>query len=340
MKEYTNIKPSFDPCRQVLGEILPLATPFTVILDSSELCNFRCNYCFRSENNKRAWGYAIKNNRMEEDVFRLAVEQMQQFPDDIRQISLSHQGEPLTNRNLPQMVKYIKKSGLKGRVSIHTNGSLLTPQYAQELADSGIDRIVVSLQGLSSEQYSAVCGYKLDFQQFYSNWKYFYEIKKNTQVCIKIINAALKSGEEEKFYDMFSPIADRVFIEKVTPIWKEKDYSKLESGGELAFNKYGEGFTPQRLCPLIFHTIVVLPDGDVYPCTQLLQEEKLGNIKDKSLVELWNCEKRKAMLMAQCSLAAPELCKDCGIRQNTIYANEDMIDEYRKEILHRIEESN
>ena len=85
---------------------------------------------------------------------------------------------------------------------------------------------------------------------------------------------------------------------------------------------------------------MVLPDGDVYPCTQLLQEEKLGNIKDKSLVELWNCEKRKAMLMAQCSLAAPELCKDCGIRQNTIYANEDMIDEYRKEILHRIEESN
>lgn len=337
MKKYKNIQPSFDTNRQVLGEVLPLATPFTVILDSSEVCNFKCNYCFRAEKNEKAWGYAIKNNMMSKEIFEMAVEQIQQFPDEVKQISLSHQGEPLTNRNLPQMVKYIKERGLKGRVSIHTNASLLTPQYAEELSDSEIDRVIVSLQGLSEEQYYSVCGYRIDFGQFYSNLEYFYKIKKNTQVCIKIIDAALSEGEDEKFYDMFSPIADRVFIEKVTPIWKEKDYSNLEKKSNLAFNKYGVGFEPQRLCPLIFHTIVVLPNGDVYPCTQLLQKEKLGNIQENSLAELWNSKKRKEMLMDQCNLSAPELCEDCGIRQNTIYVKEDMLDAYREEIKQKLE---
>lgn len=337
MKKYENIKPLFDMNRVQLAEVLPLNTPFTVVLDASEVCNFKCNYCFRSENDIRAWGYAAENKMMSEAIFYSAISQIQSFPDEVRQISLSHHGEPLTNRRLPQMVKYIKGKGIKSRVSIHTNASLLTPQYVEELADSGIDRIIVSLQGLSADKYQSVCGFRIDFGQFYHNLKYFYEIKKgNTQLCIKIIDAALDQGEEDKFYEMFSPIADRVFIEKVTPIWKEKEYSNLTEGGTLSFNKYGMGFTTQKVCPLIFHTIVVLPNGDVYPCTQLLQKEKLGNVQEQTLPEMWNSEMRKEMLRNQCRRCIPELCEDCGIRQNTIFSKEDMLDEYRNEILSRL----
>lgn len=338
MKNYENIRPSFDAARVKLAEVLPLETPFTVILDAGELCNFKCNYCFRSEDDRKAWGYAAENNLMSKEIFELAVSQIQQFPQETKQISLSHHGEPLTNRNLPWMVRYLKEKGIKGRVSIHTNGSLLTPEYAEDLADSGIDRIIVSLQGLSGEKYRSVCGYPIDFEQFYSNLAYFYQIKKSTQFYVKIIDSALDEGEEEMFYDMFSPIADRVFVEKVTPIWKEKNYSNLgvEKRNDLAFNKYGRGFQPQKVCPLIFHTIVVIPNGDVYPCTQLLQEEKLGNIREKTLLEMWNGDKRKDMLVQQCRLCLPQLCLDCGIRQNTIYAEEDMLDDYREDILSRL----
>lgn len=336
MKKYENIMPSFDTNRRQLAEILPLATPFTVILDASERCNFKCNYCFRSESDKRAWGYAVENNMMNDQIFKMAVSQIECFPETVKQISLSHQGEPLMNRKIPWMVRYIKDRGIKSRVSIHTNGSLLTPQYVRELVDSEIDRVIISLQGMSSEKYKAVCGCGIDFEQFYSNLRYFYETKKNTQICIKIMDIALEEGEEENFYDMFAPIADRVFVEKVIHIWKEKEYLDSDKNNDLAFNKYGMGFPPQKVCPLIFHTIVVLPNGDVYPCTQLLQEEKLGNIQDKPLVELWNCEKRKEMLRNQCRLAVPEICVDCGIRQNTIYSEKDMLDGFEEQILSRI----
>ena len=101
-------------------------------------------------------------------------------------------------------------------------------------------------------------------------------------------------------------------------------------------NKYGSAFPLQKCCPLIFHTIVIVPNGDVYPCTQLLREDKLGNINNQSLIELWESEYRTELLVRQCELNNPEICRDCYIRQNSIYAEEDMIDLYRIDILNRM----
>ena len=332
------IKPSFDTNRQVLGKILPLNTPFTVIIDSSEVCNFRCGYCFRAESDKLKWGYAQDNQMMEWDTFVRIIEQIQEFPQAVRHISLSNHGEPLTNRNLPDMVRYIKKQGIDSKVSIHTNGALLNEEYAKDLADSNIDRIVVSLQGLSSEKYKEICGVEIDFNAFYHNLSILYEHKRNTQICFKIIDVALDNGGEEKFYEMFSTIGDRVYVEKMVPIWKDVDFESIgkSSSKEMIYNKYGDGFPKQECCPLIFHTIVVLPNGDVYPCTQLLTPNVLGNIKNHTLLELWNSEERKTLLIRQCKKNNPEICKDCYILQNSIFTQEDMIDGYRKEILKKL----
>lgn len=333
MTKETKIIPSFDENRSILGEILPLKTPFNVIIDTSERCNFRCVYCFRSDGNKNNWGYAKDNQLMDWNVFEKIVEQIGEFDDEVRQISLSNHGEPLCNKKIPDMVRYIKSKGLKSRTSIHTNASLLDQDFIDDLIDSDIDRMVVSLQGLSSEKYWKVCHAKIDFEQLYNHLDYLYKNKKHTQVHIKIMNVALEKGEEEKFYQLFIPIGDRVFIEQQVPIWKgvESDKEKIE-----VQNKYGNSFPLQKCCPLIFHTIVIAPNGDVYPCTQLLREDKLGNIENHTLRELWENGSRIKLLMNQCELNNPEICSGCYIRQNSIYSAEDMIDRYKDEILMRL----
>lgn len=329
------IRPSFDANRQTLGKVLPLDTPFNVILDTSEVCNFKCDYCFRSDVNKMNWGYARDAVLMDWDIFEKAVSQIREFPDDVKQISLSNHGEPLANRALPDMVRYIKDQGIKSRVSIHTNASLLDEDYAIELADSRIDRIVISLQGLTGEKYRDICSAEIDYDVFYHNLSILYQHKNNTQIHIKIANVALDEGEEDLFYQMYSPIADRVFVEKIVPIWKGVDTKNVKN--ITMQNKFGENFPIQECCPLIFHTIVVTPKGDVYPCTQLLSDQKLGNIQYQTLYELWNCKSRKELLLRQCNGNCPELCRDCYILQNSIYSKEDMIDQYRDEILERLE---
>lgn len=330
-----DIQPSFDSNRQILGKIYPLDTPFNVIIDVSEACNFQCNYCFRADEDKSHWGYAEDKRIMQWDLFTKVVEQLKEFPQEVKQISLSNHGEPLTNRKLPDMVRYIKKSGIKSRISIHTNASLLDEKYVYDLVDSNIERIVVSLQGLDAETYYETCGVKIDYEKFYHNLMLLYNIKKNTQLDIKIANVALKKGEKDKFYEMFQPISDRVFIEQIVPIWENVDIQNIP---KTIQNKYGEEFPLQQCCPLIFHTVVVTPNGDVYPCTQLLTPHKLGNVNEKSIVAYWNSPERLALLIQQVKLERDKVCKDCYILQNSIYAKEDMIDDYRHEIFHRLKE--
>ena len=329
----SRILPSYDENRQMLGEIYPLSTPFNVIIDASEACNLKCGYCFRGQKNSDNQGYA-DGGLMEWDTFCLTVEQIKEFPETVKQISLSNHGEPLCNRKLPDMVRHIKENGIKSRISIHTNAVLLDYEYALDLANSGIDRVVVSVQGLSDAKYEEVCGVKLDFMKFYERIKCFSEHKKNTGIHIKIIDVALEQGEDRRFYELFEPIADRVYIEKMVPIWKNTDSMGITKEGR---NKFGDSFPRQECCPLIFHTIVVTPIGDVYPCTQLLSPFTLGNIRERSIRECWESSERRELLIRQCELNNPDICDNCFILQNSIYTKEDMIDEYRMEILGRLQ---
>ncbi|MBQ8799833.1 MAG: radical SAM protein [Lachnospiraceae bacterium] len=334
-KDGSFIKPSFDTNRQVLGHVLPLNIPFTVILDSSEACNFRCSYCFRADSDKSVWGYAKEGKLMDWELFTQAVEQITEFEEPVRAISLSNHGEPLCNRRLPDMVRYIKAKGITSRISIHTNASLLDEAYVCDLADSGIDKVVISLQGMTSEKYQQVCGTSVDMNRLYDMLKLFSEKKKTTMLHIKVADMALEQGEEELFYEKFLPIADRVFVEKIVPIWKGTEFSEQQAK-VMVQNKYGALLPKQQCCPVLFHTIVVTPNGDVYPCTQLLSSNLLGNIKETTLKELWNGEERKELLQKQLELCTPEICEGCYIRDNSIFTEEDLIDAYRGEILERL----
>lgn len=326
--------PSYSENRQSLGKILPIDTPLSLVIDISEVCNFKCNYCFRSNENREYWGYAKKNNLMDWDVFIKIIEQIKSFPNEIKSISLSNHGEPLCNNLIVKMIKYIKANNINSNLSIHTNASLLTFDLAIELAQSKIDKVVISIQGVNKGKYEGVCDYKIDFEQFISNIKVLYENKsEDTKLNIKTVDAALDSKEEElEFYDIFGPICDNIYIEKVVPIWKVSD-AKIENN---SINKYGHIYELQDCCGLTFYTLVISPDGYIYPCTQLLISCNLGNIKKTTLKDAWNGNVRKEWLIKQLSNIRPEVCLNCYIKQNSIFSELDMIDNHRLEIRKRL----
>ena len=329
---YSNIIKSYSQDRNVLGKVLPLDTPYTVLIDISDSCNLRCKYCFRYDTSIGAEDYR-KNRLMDWETFQIVVEQLKEFPSQIKRIALSHNGEPLCNRKLPQMVSYIKNAGLTGRTEIHTNGLLLDKQYIEELCEAGIDRVVISLQGLDGDAYYKECGVKIDFERFYYHLKYFYQKKRDTQIHIKIVDEAV-GDERDRFYEMFSPIADRVFVESVVPLWTDSDMKT----GEVEKNKYGDTFKVQQCCPLVFYTINVLPDGTIYPCSHIRPPFKLGNVKETTIYEAWTGAQKKTFMkdMLESGRFKMEACKNCYIPQNTVMTPEDSIDAYAEEILERI----
>ena len=336
-----SIAPSYDKGRQILGEILPLDTPLTVFLDSSERCNFKCSYCFRSTELSDDWGYARDNGLMTKETFLRAAEQLLEFPVQIRRISLSGHGEPLCNKNLPYMLRHIKELGISAKTEIHTNASLLTKLYISELSESGIDRIVVSLQGLSGEAYRRICGVKIDFEQLYRQIKLLYKSKgRSTKIHIKILDTAFSDeNDQNEFYRMFSDYADSIYIEDEVPLFTQRDYGKDWQSEETVCNKYSRSFGKPQYCPQVFYTLFVSPDGKIYPCVQIPPPLDLGNVWDTTLKAAWDNKERTAFLKSHLINTKSEnhICKRCYHSINSIKTDQDIIDPFRKQILERID---
>ena len=333
------VHPSYDTKRIVLGKALPLEAPFRVTIDSSEVCNFRCNYCFRSEPVSSNWGYAQKNQIMEWDTFTRIVEQLKEFPTEPKVIALSGSGEPLCNKKIPQMAHYIKEIGFHAKTEMHTNAALLTEDNVKNIAQSGIDKIVISLQGLSKEDYKKVCRTSIDFDAFYKRLEELYKYKSsNTVINIKIVREAFERPEQEEiFYKLFSPIADNVFVENVIALWQQQ--KKYDDAANVESNKFGANLGDINRCPILFTNLTISPEGNIWPCCVIDPPFCLGNVNQISLLQAWNSQQRREFMKKNLleGHMCHEKCSICYFPKGYVKTEEDIIDPYYLEILDRLE---
>lgn len=278
--------------RVKLSDALPLDTPFSVFVFPTTYCNFHCVYCAHSmdgEGMKKQYGLVPQT--MDMDTYHTVIQQLRQFPRKVKLLSLTGQGEPLMNRQLPEMVREAKQAGVAERIEIITNGSLLTPALSEALVDAGLDGLRVSVQGLSSEKYAQVCGYPIDFNQFIANIRYFYQHKRGCDLFVKIMDAALDEGDDREFYRIFDPISDRMYIERCRPVYDGVEFTTNMNAA--AMDRYGNEHPPRKICPLSFFMLSVFPDGDVEPCDSIYKPVVLGNVHTSTLREMFSGDKLK-----------------------------------------------
>lgn len=118
--------------------------PRAITLNYNNMCNFKCEFCFSSdENNKH-----IKDSLSFEAIKELAD---QAHELGIWEIVLTG-GELLINK--PKLLELIKAFGAdRFQFVVITNGYLMTQEYADELADAGVDCIAVSISGMDSDEH-------------------------------------------------------------------------------------------------------------------------------------------------------------------------------------------
>lgn len=109
-------------------------------------CNLDCQMCMR-----RAWDEPI--GLMSLDVFAGLMAQIGHLPAPPT-VHLSGYGEPMHHPDFLEMVRLAKATG--ARVEATTNGTLLTRERAQTLVDLQLDRLVVSIDGVSPGIYHEI----------------------------------------------------------------------------------------------------------------------------------------------------------------------------------------
>src|SRR6266704_1287826 len=112
----------------------------------TDKCNFRCTYCMPAEGLPWLKKAEILSYEEIERIARVAIS------IGIEQIRLTG-GEPLVRRDIPELVRQLRKiEGLRS-LSLTTNGILLK-QQAGALAEAGLTRINVSLDSLVREKFA------------------------------------------------------------------------------------------------------------------------------------------------------------------------------------------
>ena len=331
----SEIKPIAGLDRTILSEVVPLDTPFTLFIFPTTYCNFKCNYCGHSLGHaemKKKYGFIPEHMSM--DTFEKVIQQAKQFPKKLKMISLTGHGEPLLNKNLPEMIKKIKEADICERVEIISNASLLFPDVTDKLIAAGLDTLRISLQGLSSQKYEEICKYKTCFDDYINNIKYFYEHKGDCNLFIKIMDIALEEGEDEKFYNLFRDISDRMYIEQCRPVY---DGVEMTKGMQVVADRYGRKHDKREVCPLCFYMLGIFPNGDVEPCDTIYKPITLGNVNDKSLSEIWNSKELREFRIMHLNKQRSnnKSCKVCCAMDDVAHP-EDNLDGSITEVLSRI----
>jgi MoaA/NifB/PqqE/SkfB family radical SAM enzyme len=312
------IKANVDNKRTALADVIPLAHPFTVYIETTRYCNLKCFYCLISTQDEQDGAMqklGLKVQHMDPMWFDKLVRDLQEFPKGIKRVVFSGLGEPLMNPRLPAMIRQVADAKIADRVEVITNGLLITRKKADELVNSGLTNINISIQGTDSEQYAKTCGKAVDYEKLIENLTYLYENRGNIKIYIKAIDATLKSKEEEaQFLATFGNIADRIYIEHLVVMQQQMDDLKLMVDPTKTF--YNEDLNLDRkVCGQSFYFLQIGCDFDVLPCPVpgLPLTLSMGNMREQSLVEIWNGPRRRQHLITMLELkkdTIPE-CAGC-----------------------------
>ncbi len=318
--------------RQKLIDILPLSTPLIVQVFPTYACNLKCAYCIFSKE-PRERGFISNKVNIEYKTYLKFVKECLDFPDKIRLLRFVGIGEPLLHPKISEMVSITNKHDIAEKIEIITNATLLNQKMSDKLIEAGLNRLVVSLQGITSEQYFKTSGRELNIKNIIEYLTYYYNNKKEDQeLYIKIANVSLENKEEKnKFYEMFGDICDGIAIENIVPLHDIEYLNEMDREKELT--QFGMPIKNIDICSQNFMHIQINPDGNAVPCYSWEYPVILGNINKERIVDIWNGETLKdfRLNMIINNREGCNVCKRCNMSIYR-YHKEDDLDNYKEKL--------
>jgi len=302
----------------VLGKQLPLDTPFVLLVDPSSLCNLRCSFC-PSGNPILIKSTGRYQGNMSLDLFKKIIDDLHEFPKPIKVLRLYKEGEPLMNPSISEMIRYANDCTCVQRIDMTTNGVLLNPDLNRRLVDAGLDQINISVNKMT--------------QGYVGNIRDLCMHKGGCEVYVKGIQEFMNIDEQKRFFELFGDIADKVFLEHLSPAWPE---FKIER--DFTVGHYNQPAKERKICVYPFYIMVINADGTVSSCVGDWKHHLLyGDVKKQSVRDIWVGTLHRLVCLDHLTGRRDNysICKACLV---TKFGTLEDIDDYAEEILERMKE--
>ena len=131
-----------------------------MFLNVTSICNLNCVHC---DLGQKAVNTTFYRN-MADEVRFISMETVEKVFNEVKKhkpIIAVTSTEPLLHKNIIEIIKLAKVQGLK--IYITSNGYML-PRYAEQIVESGLNKLLVSLDGLS-EVHNQIRGVSDSFER-------------------------------------------------------------------------------------------------------------------------------------------------------------------------------
>lgn len=290
--------------RRVSERSLVTDFPLYVQFEMTPHCNFQCIGCIHGAADSRKAYTAIPNTLSFEKFKDIIVEMSD---NGCPSAAFHNNNEPLLTRNLPEYVKFASDHGIIDLI-ITTNASLLTPDIALALLDSGLTKLTFSLDAFSEETYKSV-RVKGDFFTVRDNVLHFLELRAQRNMFLPITRVSFAMNrknqhEAEAFRNFWQDKVDLVEFQNFQAISGRTEH--LAPEGAVRNSSFS--------CNAPWQQLLVRSNGDVLPCCSFYGKDiVVGNIENESLGSIWRGPTMRALRTALASGIFPNpACQQCA----------------------------
>ena len=284
--------------------------PSVLMIEPTNRCNFSCSLCVLGSGlDKRA------PVDLSFDVYKATIDNLE---DRLIWVMLYIQGEPFLHKDIFKMIAYAKAK--KIFVSLSTNGYLLDTNNINQVLDSGLDHITVSLDAAREDTFKNYK--KIDaFEKIVNNIKALVNQRNKTRrlnpcICLQMI--VIKDNEEEigEFFNLAKEAGvDEVFVKPARIDCLSKRFVDfLPSNKKYIRPVYLEPKGIPKRCLKPWISFVINSAGVASPCCEdVLPAYPVGNIFDDTIDMIWNGQRMKDFRHSLSKkMENNQICKDCS----------------------------
>lgn len=270
--------------------------PAALTICPGNVCNLNCILCPTGQNDG-----GREKGLLSLELFKKIMDECGPY---LWELDLFNWGEPLLNKQIFEMVRYAKI--YKVKVCISTNLNHFNDTICSELVLSGVDKVIVSLDGASQK---SVGQYQVgsDFSKAIANIKKLANRKKELNYKTPFITwRFLVNSYNENEIDSAKRLSKEIGVDELRfnkfrcdmgrELLLDNDEqfrnvsSWLPSNESLSYYDYTKKKKKKiRNCRWLWLKSSINWNGSVSPCCAVWHEKfDFGNIKDESFHKIWN----------------------------------------------------
>lgn len=299
---------------KMTGNAVNWGLPLSISFEPTTYCNLRCPECpsgLRS--------FTRPTGMLENNLFHKAIDEL---ADTLLYLIFYFQGEPYLHKDFLDLVSYANQKGIYTATS--TNAHFLSDAMAEKTVRSGLDRLIISVDGTTQETYESYRkGGKLEKVMAGAANIVKWKKKLNSKTPHTIFQFLVVKPNEHQIDDLYQLAKDMGIDEvglKTAQIYDYENgsdliptidkYSRYESHSDGSYSIKNKMIDH---CWKMWHSCVITWDGKVVPCCfDKDAHYQLGDVSQQPFAELWNGPEytsfRKSLIKSRSEI---EMCKNC-----------------------------